>query len=310
MDTLAVKTGMDRESLKPLIKSMEKKGTLYTEPGSEDPTYRPLGMEAPGLAETSAWGDVSNPFKKRLIGLWSKFWPIYVDEAIAELGQHMRAWCMVSALPSDARPEENLFDQIRSRADHIAVTGCPCRLIARHGDDRDPCDCLIDCCMCFGELARWSIEQGHGRHITQDEAIEILRACEVKGQIHSGLPSYIVCNCCKHACVNLYAMKLGKTHAYSQNHFFAVVNAESCTSCEICVERCPVGAIQMETTPVVDGTKCIGCGACASGCQEESIRMARRSEEEIARLDAEYSQAFGKVISMTKPDPLMLKLGT
>lgn len=308
LDALAAKTGMTRADLKPLIASMEKKGTIYTEPGSEDPTYRPLGLEVPGLAETSGWGDVNSPFKKELIRLWDKFRPVYINEAIAELGQHTQAWCMVRALPPDAAPEENLYEQIKRTADSIAVSTCPCRLIEAQGKHGEACDCINDCCMSFGEMARWAIEQGHSRKIRFDEAVAILEACAEKGQVHSGLPGAIVCNCCKHACVNLYAMKMGKTHAYSANHFLSVVDPDLCTSCGTCVERCPVGAVRLEGTAEVDPSKCIGCGACAVGCEEQATRMARRSEEEIARLDAEFMETFGKVISKTRPDPLVMKL--
>jgi electron transport complex protein RnfB len=308
LDALAIKTGITREDLKPLIQSMEKKGTMYTEPGSDDPIYRPLGLEVPGLAETSGWGDVSTPFKKELIGLWDKFRPIYINEAVSELGQHNRAWCIVRALPSDAKPDENLYDEIRRTTDYAAVSACPCRLIEQHGDHGEACDCINDCCMALGEMARWAVEQGHARHITLDETIEILEACAEAGQVHTGLPGVILCNCCKHACVNLYAMKMGKTHTYSKNHFHAVDATETCTSCGTCVEACPVGAIQIETTAVIDQDKCIGCGVCATVCEEKSIKMVRRPEEEIARLDAEFMEAFGNVISRTKPDPLVMKL--
>jgi hypothetical protein len=36
--------------------------------------------------------------------------------------------------------------------------------------------------------------------------------------------------------------------------------------------------------------------------------MVRRSEEEIAALDAQFMEAFGNVISKSKPDPLVMKL--
>lgn len=308
LDALAAKTGMSREILKSLIRSMEEKGTIYTEPGSENPTYRPLGLEVPGLAETSGWGDVGTPFKKRLLELWDRFRPVYVNEAIAELGPHMRAWCMVRALPPDATADENLYEQIRQQGDSIAVAGCPCRLIERQSPRGEACDCLTDCCMSFGEMARWAVEQRHARPITLKEAIEILEKCAEQGQVHSGLPGAIICNCCRHACVNLYAMKLGKMHAYCPNHFHSVVDPDACTTCSVCVERCPVGAIRLERVALVDKDKCIGCGACAVGCEEKAIRMVRRPAEEISRLDAEFIQTSVQLLSKTKPDPLVLRL--
>jgi Pyruvate/2-oxoacid:ferredoxin oxidoreductase delta subunit len=287
---------------------MEKKGTLYTEPGSDDPVYRPLGLEVPGLAETSGWGDMSTLFKQQLLGLWDKFRPVYINEAISELGQHNRAWCIVRALPPDAKPDENLYEVLRRTTDCAAVSGCPCRLIERHGDHGDACDCPTDCCMAFGDMARWAVEQGHSRPVTVNEAIEILEACAEAGTVHTGLPGVILCNCCKHACVNLYAMKLGKMHTYSKNHFFSLADSDTCTSCGTCAEACPVGAIQIEKTAVVDQDRCIGCGVCAAKCEEKSIRMFRRSEEEIARLDAEFMGVFANVVSRSKPDPLVMKL--
>jgi hypothetical protein len=36
--------------------------------------------------------------------------------------------------------------------------------------------------------------------------------------------------------------------------------------------------------------------------------MVRRSEEEIAKIDAELIESMGKMLSMTKPDPLATEL--
>ncbi len=305
-DELATKTGIEPDSLKRILECMGEKGTIYKEPGSVNPIYRPLGVELPGLIETASCGKAGNPFEKKLLALWGKFKPIYVNEAIAELGKHFMAWCAVSVLPPNATPEENISEQIK-KFDYIAVFPCACRNIEKHTVNGNPCDCILDSCMFFGEIARWAVENGHARRVTTDEVSDILKACEIKGQVHSGMPGIAFCNCCSHACINLLAQKMGKQHSFIQNHFFAVVDQVSCTSCGICIERCPVGAMQLEASAIVDDDKCIGCGACATGCGVSGIRMVRRTEEECARLSNELAKGFGKVMARTRLDPLVYR---
>lgn len=306
LDELADRINRKKDDLKPLLKSMAEKGTLYIQPDSPDPLYRPLGVELPGMLETAAWGNRNTPFEKRLLELWGKFKPIYINEAIAKLGKHNVAWCAVKALPPDAGPKENLFEQVK-KADYIAVSMCSCRKIEQHTDHGDLCDCLVECCMSFRELARWAVEQGHGRHIQPDEALHILAQCEEKGQVHMGTPGTLICNCCNHACVNFCAQKYGLPHSFNKNHFFAEIDPLTCTSCEICIERCPVGAIKMEDTAVLTQSECIGCGACAAGCPADSIKMVRRSAEDIAFVNHEAAEGFNRMMTMTRMDPLIYK---
>jgi len=55
--------------------------------------------------------------------------------------------------------------------------------------------------------------------------------------------------------------------------FEACIDADECTGCEQCLERCPVGAISVENVAAVDIDKCLGCGLCAGACPTEAIRL-------------------------------------
>ena len=57
------------------------------------------------------------------------------------------------------------------------------------------------------------------------------------------------------------------------------VDQESCSGCETCVEKCPVGAMQMiDDVAEVNQGRCIGCGVCAGACPVEAITLTKRPE--------------------------------
>jgi len=54
----------------------------------------------------------------------------------------------------------------------------------------------------------------------------------------------------------------------------AVVDPETCTGCETCVDTCPVEAISMrEDLAVVDPETCTDCESCVEVCPVEAISM-------------------------------------
>jgi len=51
------------------------------------------------------------------------------------------------------------------------------------------------------------------------------------------------------------------------------INQEMCTGCQICVDECSVGAIEMdEGLAMIDENSCIRCGVCHDVCQNEAVR--------------------------------------
>ena len=55
----------------------------------------------------------------------------------------------------------------------------------------------------------------------------------------------------------------------------AVIDKETCTGCEACVEACPVDAISMNDNgkAEVDDNTCIDCAQCVDECPVEAIEM-------------------------------------
>ena len=98
-----------------------------------------------------------------------------------------------------------------------------------------------------------------------------------------------ICNCCGCCCKALgHITKHRNPDAIAKSNYYAAVDEESCTACETCVERCQVGAIEMEDDiAIINQSACIGCGLCVSTCPAESISMARKTPDKASPIFAD-----------------------
>lgn len=54
----------------------------------------------------------------------------------------------------------------------------------------------------------------------------------------------------------------------------AFVDPNICSGCGICVDTCPVQAIEMmDSVAKVDPEKCTGCGICVDACPVQAIAL-------------------------------------
>jgi len=54
----------------------------------------------------------------------------------------------------------------------------------------------------------------------------------------------------------------------------AIVNAETCTGCGVCVDVCPVEAIKVEDDLAkIDAELCTDCAACVDECPTGAISL-------------------------------------
>ncbi len=53
----------------------------------------------------------------------------------------------------------------------------------------------------------------------------------------------------------------------------AVVDSQRCDGCGVCVDECPMGAIELNDAAHVDADICTECGACVDVCPQEAITL-------------------------------------
>jgi Pyruvate/2-oxoacid:ferredoxin oxidoreductase delta subunit len=165
----------------------------------------------------------------------------------------------------------------------LAVATCFCRHHAKLVDENDDCGKPDEVCMLFGNWAQFGIDRKIGRRITREEAFQILDKAEEAGLVHATLNRQdidFLCNCCSCHCMILKTALAQPKPGVSLNSGFKPQRDDSlCTSCGICIDRCPAGALAMgdEVGPELDLDRCIGCGVCATGCPTDAVSLVERT---------------------------------
>ncbi len=180
------------------------------------------------------------------------------------------------------------YDDIRSIIENvdgqIAVVNCICRQASNAiGASCTKTD-LLETCITFRWYADRFLRWGMGRSITKDEALAILDKAQEVGLVLQPLNSQrplAVCCCCGDCCGILRTVKRFPRPAelYATN-YYAEIDPELCTGCEICVPRCQLDAITMVNgAAVVDLDRCIGCGNCVASCDSDAAQLRKKETE-------------------------------
>ena len=267
---------MEKSKLKKMLYAMADKGTMWIDPGKEDPTYRVVGMAAPGLVETGIWGNIRFSYSVELGKTLHKVLYDWGKERLWKLGFPIApVWAGLQALPDDALPSENLGEAIKDTG-HWSVSPCPCRLSAWLATPGEHCSHILETCIHTGDLSRWSVEHGMARELTYDETIELLRKCNEDGLVHTLNIQGSICNCCDDCCPQLVGQLEHGVQILIPSPFIAQVNEETCNVCKACAEACPMKAIEVDELADVDQSLCIGCAVCVPTCKPDSIKLVRR----------------------------------
>jgi NAD-dependent dihydropyrimidine dehydrogenase PreA subunit len=185
-------------------------------------------------------------------------------------------------------PEEYIIptqkvEELINKFDNIAVGHCFCR----HYNDLLGKSCtqteLRENCFTFGKSANYVAEQGFGRLISKEEALRLMKLSENDGLVHKAFhpnsdinrEESSICNCCKDCCGTLEWWRMGLTALINSTNYICKINEDSCNGCGICIEKCPVDAIELteNNKAKLNDQYCIGCGVCVHFCPESAISM-------------------------------------
>jgi len=70
----------------------------------------------------------------------------------------------------------------------------------------------------------------------------------------------------------------------ANSNFKAMVDEDTCTGCEECLDLCQVKAIEMaDDTAKINAEFCLGCGNCVSQCPSGSMSLVRCADAKPPR---------------------------
>jgi H+/Na+-translocating ferredoxin:NAD+ oxidoreductase subunit B len=278
-ESVAQRTGRDLEKTAGMLQTMTEKGLLFC-------------LKRNGTASYAVVPFVIGSYEFQLGKMDKEFAQMteqYFEEAF------LTAFGESTVLPLRTIPVNKSVDvtmpvapyrdakAIIKTKDKIAVAECICRV--QQGLVDKGCGKPKEVCLVFGSHADYYLENNMARLIDQDEAIAILEKSEEAGLVNQ--PANMVnpggmCNCCGDCCGLLRALnKFPKPADLVYNIYFAAVDSELCTGCETCIERCQVGAIEIDDDVAqINLDRCIGCGLCVTTCPTEAMRLDLKPEED------------------------------
>ncbi len=199
---------------------------------------------------------------------------------------------------------------VRSHS-RILVAPCICRRerkLVGEGCDRPEESCLV-----FGSGSDFYLQNGLGRMISQEEALDILAAADRAGlvlQPNNAQRAGNICCCCGCCCGVLRTIKKHPRPADIVSSAFRVsVDRNSCDGCGVCLERCQMEALRLEDDRVcADLGRCIGCGLCVTTCPKGSLTLMRKPPFEQPDVPKTMRQTYLKLArtrGKLKPRPVL-----
>jgi electron transport complex protein RnfB len=289
VEKIAERSGREPQALAAKLSDMAGRGLIRLKSRKEGPMYGLMPFVV-GIYELQL---------ARMDEELARLFEDYYQEAFHELLDMQPAIQRVipveQAVPVDIGvvPYETA-SQLLGQAQSWGVMDCICRKQKRLIGQG--CDHPIDVCLIFSRRPGTFDDSESIRALTKEEALDVLRRAEDAGLVHTVENTqegvFYLCNCCTCSCAILQGVaRYGMLGAVAPSSLRSCVDESRCTGCELCIDRCPFGALSVaDGLCQVDGLRCFGCGLCVSACPDEALTMVRRPEGEMATPPRAMSQ--------------------
>jgi electron transport complex protein RnfB len=294
VEAIADRVGQKAQSIVPVLDKMADRGLVYADERNGTKRYCLLAL-FPGMAELQFMKGEESAGKRRLAGIFEEFFELIAENHYSDGTPIPRVMPVQSGIPPVlVLPYEQASTYIND-SNYVAVSTCFCRhqakLMGRW------CERPLDVCMTFGPFAKFVVKHGFGKHVSTEEALNVLDRSEEAGLVHltENCQEKInfICNCCGCCCYFMQGItKYDKPNCIATSNFLCAVDEDSCVGCETCIERCYVNALSIADEVVqVNTDRCIGCGLCTLVCPNDALSLVRREQQVVPLKDSRELRA-------------------
>ena len=293
----AERLGRDSSSLADTMEEMAQKGLLFRVRKNGVASYSCVPYLV-GIAEFQT--DALKKDKGLAADMAVHFMDGFVETLQSLETHHQRTIPVNTGLVSQwpVAPYEDAIAMLKKQK-RIAVADCTCRALSKQVLPEN-CGKPLETCMMFGSGADYYIENGWGREIDVEEAVSILKLADEHAMVVQPVNSKdagAICACCGDCCGMLNSLKKqAKPAASVKSNYFAQIDGEECTGCEICLDRCQMKAITIEDDiAVLDRDRCIGCGLCVTTCPSEAASLVKKPEDQLYEPPENHIEMYMKM---------------
>ncbi len=279
------KNGLSLEEVRKKLDKMVEKGAIMGRPAdSHHPKrYHKLPL-AIGMFEFQV-----NRLSKKFAELFYAYEEAGFFDAIYKMKTHQMRTIPVN-VAIDHQFVVGNYDNIRhivkDSPGPFGLMNCVCR----QAKDKMEAPCRLtnhrETCIVLENSAKYMIDRGVAREISQDELMKFLTKAKKEGLVlqpeNTQHPAFICC-CCGCCCGILSAASRYERPAeYIHSNFRTSVTIELCDGCEDCMDRCQMDAIKRVNGHVeIMNERCIGCGVCVPVCRQKAMKLVKKEKETI-----------------------------